>query len=130
MKRDCFSIDSEKIGSVLVPNIHQGKGEVRIKRFPFGGAPFPANFIIFDLPPGASEGVHVHHLDDRNREGSFDEYYYVISGHGQMEIDGQIVPVTSGDHIHVPLDVAHGIENTGPVDHLRVLITFIKRGVE
>ena len=110
--------------------IHQGKGSVGIKRFVFDGAPAPANFIIYDIPPGASEGVHVHHLDNRNKEGPFDEYYYVVSGKGQMEIDGRVVPVAAGDHIHTPLDVAHGIENTHPQEHLKVFLTFITRSAE
>ena len=63
---------------------------MKAKWFRFDGAAAPANFMIYDLPPGTSEGVHTHFLDDRNKEGSFDEYYYIISGTGQMEIDGEI----------------------------------------
>lgn len=112
------------------PGIHAGKGMGKVKFFPFGGAPAPANFIIYELPPGSSEGVHVHFLDNRNAEGSFDEYYYIVSGKGQMEIDGEIVEVVQGDHVHTPLGVAHGIENTHPTENLRVFLTFIKRGNE
>jgi oxalate decarboxylase/phosphoglucose isomerase-like protein (cupin superfamily) len=125
-----FTKDSEAQGMVEIAGIHQGKGKGRIKLFRFDGAPAPAHFIIYDLPPGASEGVHVHFLDDRNKEGSFDEYYYIISGQGQMEIDGRIVPVAKGDHVHTPLEVAHGVENTHPTEDLRVFLTFIKRGDE
>jgi len=125
-----FTKDSEAQGMVEIAGIHQGKGKGAIKFFRFDGAPAPAHFIIYDLPPGASEGVHVHFLDDRNKEGSFDEYYYIISGQGQMEIDGEIVTVAKGDHVHTPLEVAHGVENTHPTEHLRVFLTFIKRGNE
>jgi mannose-6-phosphate isomerase-like protein (cupin superfamily) len=110
--------------------IHAGKGSVNIKRFPFGGDSAPANFIIYEIPPGASEGVHVHYLDDRNELGAFDEYYYVISGQGQMEINGALVAVTAGDHVHTPLDVRHGIENTDPHEHLKVFLTFINRAIK
>jgi hypothetical protein len=125
-----FTKDSEANGMVEVAGIHQGKGKGKIKFFRFDGAPAPAHFIIYDLPPGASEGVHVHFLDNRNQEGSFDEYYYFISGQGQMEIDGEIVPVAKGDHVHTPLEVAHGVENTHPTENLRVFLTFIRRGNE
>ena len=122
-----YTKDSEAEGMVEITGIHAGKGRGRIKFFRFDGAPAPAHFIIYDLPPGASEGVHVHFLDDRNQEGSFDEYYYIVSGRGQMQIDDEIVAVTQGDHIHTPLEVAHGIENTHPVENLRVFLTFIRR---
>ncbi len=44
-----------------------------------------------------------------------------------MEIDGEIVPVMSGDHVHTPLGVAHGIRNTQTDQNLRVFLTFITR---
>lgn len=125
-----YTKDPEADGMVEITGIHEGKGKGKAKFFRFSGTPFPAHFMIYDLPPGASEGVHVHFLDDRNKEGSFDEYYYIISGQGQMEIDGEIVPVAKGDHVHTPLEVAHGVENTHPTENLRVFLTFIKRGNE
>ena len=122
-----YAKDSEAGSMQRYDYIHAGKGSVDIKRFRFDGHPAPANFIIYDIPPGASEGVHVHHLDDRNNEGAFDEYYYIISGQGQMVIDGRIVSVSAGDHVHTPLDVPHGIENTHAQEHLKVFLTFINR---
>lgn len=123
-----FTKEHELDGMVEIVGIHQGKGKGKAKLFRFDGAPSPVHFMIYDLPPGASEGVHIHFLDDRNKEGPFDEYYYIISGEGQMEIDGEIVPVAKGDHIHTPLEVAHGVENTHPTENLRVFLTFIERG--
>lgn len=125
--QNTYSKDSEAGAMRPYDAIHGGKGTVHIKRFPFNGNTSPANFIIYDIPPGASEGVHTHHLDDRNKEGPFDEYYYIVSGRGHMEIDGQRVSVSAGDHVHTPLDVAHGIENTDPKENLKVFLTFITR---
>jgi mannose-6-phosphate isomerase-like protein (cupin superfamily) len=125
--RAAFAKDSESGSMSQYQAIHAGKGSVAIKRFVFDGHPAPANFIVYDIPPGASEGVHVHHLDNRNKEGAFDEYYYIVSGQGQMEIDGTIVNVVAGDHVHTPLDVPHGIENTHTRDNLKVFLTFIDR---
>lgn len=110
-----------------IKGIHQGKGTGKAKWFRFANTPWPAHFMIYDLPPGASEGVHTHFLDDHNKEGAFDEYYYIISGQGQMEIDGQVVPVKMGDHVHTPLEVSHGVENTHATENLRVFLTFIQR---
>lgn len=128
MSKATFSKDREADGMVELVRIHHGKGNGNVKLFWFENAPWPAHFMIYDFPPGASEGVHVHFLDNRNGEGSFDEYYYIISGQGEMEIDGEIVAVAKGDHVHTPLEVAHGIENTHPTEHLRVFLTFIQRG--
>jgi mannose-6-phosphate isomerase-like protein (cupin superfamily) len=125
-----FTKDAEADGMIEITGIHQGKGKGKAKFFRFDGAPAPAHFMVYDLPPGASEGVHVHFLDNRNQEGSFDEYYYIISGQGQMEIDGRNVAVAKGDHVHTPLEVAHGVENTHPTENLRVFLTFIRRGNE
>lgn len=119
--------DCEIDGQHEVTGIHEGKGKGWIKWFRFANEPWPAHFMIYDLEPGASEGVHVHYLDDRNNEGAFDEYYYIISGSGQMEIDGKIVLVKAGDHIHTPLEVAHGVENTHSTERMRVFLTFIAR---
>jgi mannose-6-phosphate isomerase-like protein (cupin superfamily) len=59
--------------------------------------------------------------------GQSDEFYYVISGSGEMEIDGEKVPVTAGDHIFTPNGVAHGIENTTAEGDLKVYLLAVKR---
>jgi hypothetical protein len=125
-----FASDRDSDGAFEVAGIHKGKGKGRVKLFRFDGATAPTYMLIYDLPPGASEGVHVHFLDNRNGEGSFDEYYYILSGQGQMEIDGEIVPVAAGDHVHTPIEVAHGIENTHASEPLRVYLIYIRRGTE
>ena len=106
--------------------VHGGLGSVQVRFFSFDKAPLPARFLIYDFPPGASEGVHTHGLGDKVG-GAFDEYYFVLAGQGEMEIGGERVPVKPGDHVHTPLDVAHGIRNTHPHEHLRVFLTYIDR---
>lgn len=128
-----YAKDREADGVVEIAGIHQGKGKGKAKFFRFGSASSPSApsyMMIYELPPGASEGVHTHFLDNRNAEGSFDEYYFILSGQGEMEIDGKSVAVAAGDHIHTPLEVAHGIENTHATENLRVFLTYIKRGDE
>jgi mannose-6-phosphate isomerase-like protein (cupin superfamily) len=121
-----FSKDAERKGMRNYERVHEGTGSTGVKVFEFDRAPAPANFLIYDFPPGASEGVHVHRLGDQ-KLGSFDEYYYIVSGTGQMEIDGQIVPVKAGDHVFTPLEAHHGIENTSTTDNLKVFLTYIDR---
>ncbi len=125
-----YAKDALSSGLVEVAALHQGRGRVAIKLFRFDGATWPAHFMVYELPPGASEGVHAHYLDNRNQQGSFDEYYYILGGQGRMVIDGEPVEVVAGDHVHTPLEVAHGIENTHASEPLRVFLTFIQRGSE
>src|SRR3546814_12219874 len=81
----------------------EGLGAIDGRLFDFGGAPAPAAFLIYDIPVGASEGVHLHNLTDP-KLGAFDEYYYILEGRGKMTINGEAIAVTAGDHVHAPLD--------------------------
>ena len=126
VRKTAFVKDAEHEGMRNYDRVHEGKGNTGVKYFTFDHAPAPANFMIYDFPPGASEGVHVHRLGNATL-GSYDEYYYVVSGSGQMEIDGQIVSVKAGDHVFTPLDVHHGIENTSASENLKVFLTYIER---
>jgi mannose-6-phosphate isomerase-like protein (cupin superfamily) len=93
-------------------NVHEGKGTIDIKAFfRADGYAKPALLLIYSMPPGSSEGVHTHRPGDE-KLGSFDEFYYIIEGRGAMEIAGEKVPVSAGDHVFTPNGVAHGIENT------------------
>ena len=104
------------------PHVHEGKGAIDVKFF-FRGekAAEPALFLIYTIPPGASEGVHVHKPGDAEL-GSFDEFYYIICGSGEMEIEGERVPVKAGDHVLTPNGVSHGIENTSADGDLKVYL--------
>jgi mannose-6-phosphate isomerase-like protein (cupin superfamily) len=120
-----YSLESSETGGISYLGVHHGKGTIRLRRFGFDNAPKPAGLVIFDIPPGASEGVHVHGIGLET--GPYDEYYYIVSGSGQMEIEGKIVPVKGGDYVHAPMGIHHGIENTHPSEILKVHITYITR---
>ena len=123
-----FTYKTERDDEALVhvPNVHSGKGAIDIKFF-FRQQRHsaPALLLIYSIPPGASEGVHTHRSGD-TKEGSFDEFYYILEGRGVMEIDGKPVPVSAGDHVFTPNGVAHGIENNSDAP-LKVYLTAIRR---
>ena len=121
-----FQIESDREGMRSFERYHKGLGTIGMRIFNFGRAAAPANFLIYDIPPGASEGVHVHNLTDP-KLGPFDEYYYIIEGRGRMMIDGEPVMVAAGDHVHTPLEVPHGIENIDARRRLKVFLTYIDR---
>ncbi len=117
--------DSDQVGWEALANLYDGPGVINAKRFAFDRTSAPVRFVIYDIPPGAGEGVHTHRRGDA-RSGAFDEYYYIIQGQGRMEIDGQIIAVKTGDHVHTPLGVAHGIINTASDESLKVFVTFVR----
>lgn len=118
-----YRIDSEHVGreSWL---IHEGNGPIDVKVFFKPDRPSaPAALLIFDIPPGVSEGVHRHQLSDE--DGGWNEFYYIVAGQGRMTINGDVVPVTAGDNIHIPIGVERGIENTSATERLKVYLVSI-----
>jgi len=108
-------------------HVHDGKGIIDVKCvFRDEKVAEPALLLTYSIPPGASEGVHTHSRGDQN-EGSFDEFYYIISGSGEMQIADKRIPVTAGDHIFVANEVAHGIENTAQSTLLKVHLVAMSR---
>jgi gentisate 1,2-dioxygenase len=122
-----FRNDPDHERLIRYAGVHEGKGALNIKFFfRDEGAPKPALLLIYNIPPGASEGVHTHNVGDK-KMGSFDEFYYILAGSGVMEIDGQKVPVAVGDHIFTPNGVSHGIENTSSDADLKVYLVAMTR---
>ncbi len=64
------------------------------------------------LKPGAAIGYH---------EQKEDEVYYIASGNGQMQLNGKLYEVKSGDAILTRPGGSHGIKNTSDTD----LVIFI-----
>lgn len=123
-----FKLERASEGFNKFQAAHEGLGELGVRLFDFGGAAAPANFMTYDIPPGASEGVHLHNLSDPAL-GPYEEYYYIVAGRGVMTIDGEEFSVTAGDHVFAPLDSWRGIANKDGPDNLKVLLTYIDRSV-
>jgi quercetin dioxygenase-like cupin family protein len=107
------------------PSMYGAPGPVGVAYYDFGAAPAPAAFVVFDLPPGTGEGVHTHRAGDP-APGPFDEYYYVVAGHGEMTIADEVVAIAAGDMLRVPPGVAHGLRALDTP--LRVFLCFISQG--
>jgi len=122
-----FRNDPDHERLIAYKSVHEGKGTIDIKYFfRDEGTPKPALLLIYNIPPGASEGVHTHNVGDE-KNGSYDEFYYILSGSGAMEINGKTVPVAEGDHIFTPNGVSHGIENTATTRTLKVYLVAMTR---
>jgi mannose-6-phosphate isomerase-like protein (cupin superfamily) len=66
------------------------------------------------LKPGSGIGYH---------EQPEDEIYYVLSGRGQMTLDGKTVDVGPGTAILTRMGSSHGLKQVGP-DDLVILINY------
>jgi mannose-6-phosphate isomerase-like protein (cupin superfamily) len=107
--------------------MHGGKGTIDVRfLFEQERAPQPALFLQYDIPPGASEGVHTHQVGHPN--GPWDEFYYIVAGSGRMSVGPRQIQVRAGDAVHTPLGTPHGIENTSASEQLRVFLVAIASG--
>ena len=64
-------------------------------------------FAHTTLNPGCSIGYHVHNGES--------ETYYIFSGNGEFNDNGNIVSIFAGDVTHTPSGEGHGIKNTGSI---------------
>lgn len=71
---------------------------------------------VAEIPPGAPrpERGHLH---------TQAELYFIISGTGEVIVEGEATPVAAGDAVLIPGDVEHHAVNTGSVP-LRLLYVF------
>lgn len=66
------------------------------------------------LHPGSSIGYHLQKEQ---------EIYYILSGNGELQMNGKTIAVTAGDAILTLPGSSHGLKPTGN-DDLSVLITY------
>ena len=60
------------------------------------------------IPPGSSDGLHRH-------EG-VEEIYYVMSGEGQVTLNGETAPLHKWDAVPIKFNEAHAFTNNGSAD--------------
>jgi mannose-6-phosphate isomerase-like protein (cupin superfamily) len=121
-------VERAAAGTGVVPRrMHGGRGIIDVRWFFESHRPArPALLLEYDIPPGASEGVHTHAVG--SAEGAWDEFYYIAAGSGRMSVGGETMEVAAGDTVHTPLGVPHGIENTSGDARLRVFLVAVDRG--
>lgn len=73
-------------------------------------------------------GAEMHYVEIKDAKLHYhnhtDEFYYVVEGNGSMIIDGEEVPVSKGDAIHIPRGAAHKA-----VGNISVLVICVPQGV-
>lgn len=109
-----YYIDHEKAIGVEQPGPHDGGGQTTA--FPFFDKVKDAKMVFRKriLHPGSAIGYH---LQEKQ------EIYYIISGSGELNMNGKVIPVTAGDAILTMPGNSHGLKPSGNED-LAVLITY------
>jgi mannose-6-phosphate isomerase-like protein (cupin superfamily) len=109
-----YYIDHEKTIAVEQPGPHEGGGKTTA--FPFFDKVKDAKMVFRKriLHPGSSIGYH---LQEKQ------EIYYIIGGNGELNMNGKIIPVNTGDAILTMPGSSHGLKPTGTQD-LAVLIIY------
>ena len=103
---------------IKTPALHDGEGVVTRRRFFRDATRLPVQIEVWELPPGASEGSHIH-----DGENTLEEFYYFISGRGVMWMDDEEMPVGPGDSVMAPPGVDHGFRTEGD-DPLKLVIVW------
>lgn len=111
-------INTHSMRTEKIINMRNGKGEVEIlhlieKQSLFGKARL---FAKLSIKPGSSIGSHRH-------ENEF-EIFYVLSGNGLFNDNGNTIPVQTGDICFTAPGETHSIENTSQQD-LEILAIII-----
>lgn len=109
-----FVLERDADIAVEEPGTHGGGGQTVGYSF-FRKA--PGLRLVFRkraLKPGSAIGYHLQKED---------EIYYVLSGRGQMTIDGQSFEVTPGTAVLTRPGSSHGLKQTGAED-LVILINY------
>jgi len=107
-----FAIENETEIAIQQPGPHKGGGKTTGFSF-FGGV--PDMDLVFKkrvLHPGSAIGYHEQHKD---------EIYYVISGTGELTMNGEKSEVGAGTAILTRPGNSHGLRQTGSED----LVIFI-----
>lgn len=120
-----YVLINEANASKSVAGVYGGQGSVEVGTyFRREGYAAPVLLATYRLRPSCSEGLHTHGLDDAQC-GTLNEFYYIVSGSGEMTIGDRIVPVSKGDYVYIPSGVSRAIANASGDEDLRVHIVAI-----
>ncbi|MGN6292255.1 MAG: cupin domain-containing protein [Chitinophagaceae bacterium] len=111
-----YILEHEKEIAASQPGPHDGGGNTTAYNFFSKASGFNLAFRKRVLHPGSAIGYHLQKED---------EIYYVLSGHGQMEMNGKTFEVQAGDAILTRPGSSHGLKQTGKED-LVIIINYVQ----
>ena len=115
-------IDNKKMDYDERDKCHDGVGIYKIKDLISAMDKKNRQFIKFIhddiLPPGTTFGNHIHKSDI-----PVEEWYYCLSGHGKMHVDGDEYDFLPGDICVCRSNGTHGLVNNTNED-LRIIVIY------
>jgi mannose-6-phosphate isomerase-like protein (cupin superfamily) len=111
-----YILEHEKEIAASQPGPHNGGGNTTAYNFFSKAQDFKLAFRKRVLHPGSAIGYHLQKED---------EIYYVLSGEGQMEMNGKTFEVHAGDAVLTRPGSSHGLKQTGKED-LVIIINYIQ----
>lgn len=109
-----YILEHEKDLAKNEPGTHNGGGSTVGYSFFANANNVKMTFRKRVLHPGSAIGYHLQKKD---------EVYYIISGTGEMQMNGKSFPVKTGDAILTRPGSSHGLKQTGK-DDLVIIITY------
>lgn len=116
MEKFYFQKGTGNFEKVDAKAFHGGSGYINRERI-FPNHKFPFHMNIWELEPGASEGMHKHNEPLHK----FRELYYFLEGEGEVGLDNETIKVSKGDSMLINPETDRGIRNVGS-DILKVMI--------
>jgi mannose-6-phosphate isomerase-like protein (cupin superfamily) len=111
-----YILEHEKEIANPQPGPHNGGGNTTAYNFFSQAKDFKLAFRKRILHPGSAIGYHLQKED---------EIYYVLSGLGQMDMNGKSFEVKAGDAILTRPGSSHGLKQTGK-DDLVIIINYVQ----
>jgi len=109
-----YILEHEKEIAKPEPGTHNGGGNTTGYSFFSGADNLKIVFRKRVLHPGSAIGYHLQ---------TEDEIYYIISGTGEMQMNGKTFAVKEGDAILTRPGSSHGLKQTGK-DDLTIIIAY------
>ena len=112
-----YILEHEKDIAIAEPGSHNGGGNSTAHKFFKAAANSKLQFTKRVLHPGSAIGYHLQKEE---------EIYYIASGTGEMQMNGETFTVQTGDAILTLAGSSHGLRQTGK-DDLVVIINYEKK---
>ena len=112
--RQPYILEHEKDIAKNEPGTHNGGGSTVGYSFFSKADSLKMTFRKRVLHPGSAIGYHLQKED---------EVYYIITGTGEMQMNGKSFPVKAGDAVLTRPGSSHGLKQTGKGD-LVIIITY------
>lgn len=104
--------------------LHGGAAPTRVQWYFREESRLPVAVQYWHLPPGGSEGMHLH-SDDASPP--LEELYVLVSGRAVMRVDGAAHELRPGDAVLAPVGSNHDLHNPGD-ETAHVLVVFGEPG--